>query len=115
MGMTTSQASNELPFDPPGPGPWGQDPVHFPRTVTRYFAEMHPPAFKQGTNDFARFYGMIIDGLQMGYVNGFGYNQVVPVADAEIPERFKRAEEVFPQKLWREQLKDWDENRKPAS
>lgn len=25
-------------------------------------------------NDFARFSGMLIDGLQIGYVNGFGYN-----------------------------------------
>jgi len=83
--------------------------------MTRYFQETHPPAFKRGTNDFARFYGQIIDGLQIAYVNGFGYNQVMPAPEAEIPERFKRAEQVFVQKLWREQLRDWDENRKPAS
>jgi phosphohistidine swiveling domain-containing protein len=35
--------------------------------------------------------------------------------DTEIPERFQRAEQVFAQKLWREQLRDWDENRKPFS
>jgi pyruvate,water dikinase len=32
-----------------------------------------------------------------------------------VPERFKRAEQVFPQKLWREQLRDWDETQKPNS
>ena len=58
---------------------------------------------------------MLIDGLQIGYVNGFGYNQVMPAPEAEIPERFQRAEQVFAQKLWREQLRDWDENRKPAA
>jgi len=89
--------------------------VHFPRPVTRYLQETQPPSFKRGTNSFARFYGMLIDGLQVGYVNGFCYNQVVPAPDAEIPERFKRAEQVFAQKLWREQLRDWDENRKPSS
>jgi len=83
--------------------------------MTRYFQETHPPAFKKGTNDFARFYGLLIDGIQIGYVNGIGYNQVPPTPDAEIPERFQRAEKVFPQKLWREQLRDWDENCKPAS
>jgi phosphohistidine swiveling domain-containing protein len=83
--------------------------------MTRYFQETHPPAFKKGTNDFARFYGLLIDGLQMGYVNGFGYRQVLPVPDTEIPERFKRAEQVFLQKLWREQLRDWDEHCKPSS
>ena len=104
-----------LHFEPPGPGSWAQDPVHMPRPMTRYWQETHPPAIKKGTNDFARFYGLLIDGLQMGYVNGFGYRQVLPVPDAEIPERFKRAEQVFAQKLWREQLRDWDENCKPSS
>ncbi len=113
--MTASDTSTELRFEPPGPGSWEQDPVHFPRPMTRYFQETHPPSFKRGTNDFARFYGMIIDGLQIGYVNGFGYNQVLPAPDAEIPERYQRAEQVFAQKLWREQLRDWDENRKPSS
>ena len=83
--------------------------------MTRYWQETHPPAIKKGTSDFARFYGLLIDGLQMGYVNGFGYRQVLPVPDAEIPERFKRAEQVFAQKLWQEQLRDWDENCKPSS
>ena len=113
--MTQSVASSKFQFDPPGPGPWSQDPVHFPRPLTRYFQETHPPAFRRGTNDFARFYGMLIDGLQIAYVNGFGYNQVMPAPDSEIPERFQRAQEVFPRKLWREQLRDWDENRKPSS
>jgi phosphohistidine swiveling domain-containing protein len=100
---------------PPGPGSWEQDPVHFPRPVTRYFQETHPPAFKIGTKDFARFYGLVIDGLQISYVKGFGYNQVLPAPDAEIPQRFQRAEQVLAQKLWREQLRDWDETHKPSS
>jgi len=92
-----------------------QDPVHMPRPMTRYWQQIHPPALKKGTNDFARFYGLLIDGLQMGYVNGFGYRQVLPVPDAETPGRLQRAEQVFAKKLWREQLRDWDENCKPSS
>jgi pyruvate,water dikinase len=83
--------------------------------MTRYFQETHPPSFKSGTNDFARFYGMLIDGLQISYVKGFGYNQLLPAPEAEIPQRFQRAEQVFAQKLWREQLRDWDENHKPTA
>ena len=113
--MAASHAATQLRFEPPGPGSWEQDPVHFPRPMTRYFQETHPAAFKRGTNDFARFYGMLIDGLQIAYVNGFGYNQVLQAPDAEIPERVQRAEQVFAQKLWREQLRDWEENRKPSS
>ncbi len=89
--------------------------MHLPRPMTRYFQETHPASFKRGTNDFARFYGMLIDGLQIGYVQGFGYNQVLPAPDAEIPQRIQRAEQVFAQKLWREQLRDWDENCKPSA
>ena len=34
---------------------------------------------------------------------------------AEIPRRFERAEQVFSHKLWREQLREWDEHCKPSS
>ena len=113
--MTSSDNPTKLHFEAPGPGAWEQDPVHMPRPMTRYYQETHPPAFKTGTNDFARYYGMLIDGLDMGYVNGFGYRRVVPAPEAEIPQRFQRAEEVMTRKLWREQLRDWDEKQKPAS
>ncbi|MGE0006063.1 MAG: PEP-utilizing enzyme [Parvibaculaceae bacterium] len=111
--MTAS--AKPLRFEPPGPGSWEQDPVHFPRPLTRYFQEMHPPAFRKGTGDFARFYGMLIDGIQVAYVNGFAYNSKLPAPEAEIPERLKRAEEVFARKIWREQLTQWDETHKPGS
>jgi len=109
----TDKGATGLTFEVPGPGPWARDPVHFPRPVTRYWAEMHPEAFRRGTNDFARYYGMLIDGLQTAYPNGFAYNQVRPAADADIPERFQRASEVYAGKLWREQLREWDETSKP--
>jgi pyruvate,water dikinase len=83
--------------------------------MTRYFQDMHPAAFKAGTNDFARFYGMLIDGLQIAYVQGFGYNQLIPAPEDQIPTRIARAEEVYARKLWREQLQEWDTQRKPAA
>jgi pyruvate,water dikinase len=83
--------------------------------VTRYWAETHPAAIQLGTRDFARYYGMLIDGLEMAYVNGYAYNTMTPVAEEEIPQRMKRAEEVFQNKLWREQLREWDEVSKPAA
>jgi rifampicin phosphotransferase len=113
--MTSPSTAAGLEFEPPGPGTWEQDPVHFPRPMTRYWQETHPAPFKKGTNDFARFYGLLIDGLENAYVNGFCYRKVVAAPEAEIPERFKRAEQVFAKKLWREQLRDWDEVQKPAS
>ncbi len=113
--MATTAGPARLNLEPPGPGHWEQDPVHFPRPMSRYFQQTHPSAFKRGTNDFSRFYGLLIDGLQMGYVSGFGYNQVIPAPDAEVPARFARAEQALGEKLWREQLREWDGKVKPES
>jgi len=76
---------------------------------------MHAEPFRRGFREFARYYGMLIDTLDMAYVNGFAYRSMVPVAESEVPERFKRAEEVFQGKLWRDQLREWDSTFKPAS
>jgi phosphohistidine swiveling domain-containing protein len=112
--LSTAPAT-ELRFDPPGPGTWELDPIHFPRPVTRYWTEMHSEPFRRGFSEFTRYYGMLIDTLEMAYVNGFAYRTIVPVAESEVPERFQRAEEVFRDKLWRDQLRDWDSTFKPAS
>lgn len=113
--MITSDMSKLPVFEPPGPGSWEQDRVHHPRPMTRYLQETQPAPFKTGTYDAARFYGLPIDGLLIAYVNGFAYNQLLLAPIGEIPQRFARAEEVFAHKLWREQLRDWDENCKPAA
>ncbi len=113
--MTEPQSTTELRFEAPGPGTWEIDAVHFPRPVTRYFEEMHPAALIEGFRDFTRFYGMLLDTLEYAYVNGFAYTTIRPVAPEEAPARFARAEELFEGKLWREQLRNWDETIKPAS
>ena len=112
---SAAETTTELRFDAPGPGFWELDPVHFPRPVTRYWTEMHPDAFVRGFSEFTRYYGMLLGTLEYQYVHGFAYKTARPVAEAEIPERFQRAEEVFERKLWREQLRDWDERFKPES
>ncbi len=113
--MTETQAAEELRFDPPGPGSWEIEAVHFPRPATRYWTEVHPDAMQRGVRDFTSFYGMLIDTLDYQYVNGFAYMSPRPVAPEEAPARFQRAEEVFAGKLWREQVQAWDETVKPAS
>ena len=105
----------ELRFEPPGPGSWELDPVHFPRPTTRYWTEIHPEALRRGVQDFTRFYGMLIDTLEYQYVNGFAYKTVRPVPEADVPQRLKRVENVFQRRLWREQLDDWDGKAKPTS
>jgi phosphohistidine swiveling domain-containing protein len=113
--VTSPSPSPLPPFEAPGPGTWEQDPVHFPRPATRYFQEMHPAPFRKGTSEFARNYGMLIDGLAISYINGFAYNAVQPAPPEEIPARFARAAEALETKFWRQQLKDWDETQKPSN
>ena len=113
--MSGAEAASQLRFEVPGPGSWEMDLVHFPRPVTRYWETTHPEPFRRGFREFTRFYGMLIDSLAYRYINGFCYSSLVPVEDSEAPERFQRAEEVFQGKLWREQLREWDETFKPAS
>ena len=52
---------------------------------------------------------MLIGGLSMAYVNSIGYIKQLPAPEDEIPQRFQRAAEVMAGKLWREQLREWDE------
>ncbi len=113
--MANTETATALRFEAPGPGSWELETVHFPRPMTRYWTETHPEAFKRGVRDFTRFYGMLIDTLEMQYVNGFAYKTVLPVSPQEVPQRFQRAEEVIAGKLWREQLAQWDTTAKPAA
>jgi phosphohistidine swiveling domain-containing protein len=110
-----SEGTTALHFEPPGPGPWNLDAVHHPRPVTQYWAEMHPEPFRRGTHEFMAFYGMLLESLEVRYVNGFAYHAMHPAPDDEIPQRFARAEEVWERKVWREQLGEWDETFKPAA
>ncbi len=105
----------ELEFEPPGPGSWKLDPVHFPRPVTRYWTETHPEPFRRGVAEFMSYYGTLIEAMETQYVNGFAYTSMRPAPENEIPERFARAEEVWRDKVWREELRTWDESAKPAA
>ena len=69
--MTSTETSTDLRFDPPGPGTWILDAVHFPRPATLYWTEMQPEPFQRGFREFTRYYGMLIDTLDYAYLNGF--------------------------------------------
>ncbi len=111
----TESTVRRFRFDPPGPGFWELDPVHMPRPMTRYWTQMHPGPFLRGTSEFAELYGMLIGGLEMVYIEGFGYRGVRPAPQDEIPTRVERAASVFESRFWRQQLKEWNETFKPAS
>jgi phosphohistidine swiveling domain-containing protein len=110
-----SLTKHDLSFEPPGPGPWDLDALHFPRPVTAYWAQMHPEPFSLGYEDMMTFYGAPMQTRVTSYVNGFSYGQMRPAPPESFPGRVQRAAEVFEGKLWRDQATEWEEVRKPAS
>ncbi|MDH4168425.1 MAG: PEP-utilizing enzyme [Acidimicrobiia bacterium] len=113
---------------PPGPGPWQQDSAHTPVSQTAIMQEVYPSGFNRGfTETFAR-YGVLLDRLAMGVVNGFTYHQPQPFdmpgpdgpmasdeLEAEFGRRLGVATEVLDTRLWRQDLHDWDTEWKPRA
>ena len=105
----------DLEFVAPGPGTWTTDPVHSPRPSTRYKEELDPEPFVRGFSETMARYGALLGSLEHVSLHGFTYSTMVPAKPEEIPERFARAAEAFEQKLWRHDLRHWDEVEKPKA
>lgn len=108
----------ELDFEPPSPGSWALDLTHYPRPVARFITE--PAAtfedpYARGFIESLRRYGTVILRPDYRFVHGFAYLCLRPAPEEELPQRFENAERTFETKLWREDLRRWDEEAKPAS
>lgn len=117
-----------LAFEPPGPGPWQQDSAHVPDGFSPIVADLYPEHAMRGFEEtFARF-GALLDGLAWGSVNGFPYHQPLPFdrpgpdgppsaafIGAEIERRAAVAAGAFENKIWRDDLRRWDDELKPAA
>jgi rifampicin phosphotransferase len=121
-------AQPPLEFAPPGPGPWMQDSAHVPDGYSPIMAELYPEHAMRGfAETFARW-GALLDGLAWGTVNGFPYHQPLPFdrpgpdgppaaefIGTEIERRAAVAAAAFENKIWREDLRLWDDELKPAA
>lgn len=127
--------TKERKFEPPGPGSWLLDYVHWTRPVTCFLAEVFPEQFVRGFGESLRRYGLLLDYIDLQFVNGFPYACPRPVGapkDAvghppkhvwdelmhdhpEISERLKTSAWALERKLWREDLRTWDQTTKPAA
>jgi rifampicin phosphotransferase len=122
-------------FEAPGPGAWELAQTHFVRPLTPFFDEMIAEPFARGFREGTRRYGLLLDALVPHPVHGFGYMQARPVGappgatkpppkllfkglqlfHPEVRRRIATSKVAFEQKLWREDLRRWDEEVKPAS
>ena len=126
---------SDVPFDPPGKGPWELEATHFLRPFTRFigpaFLEAFPKGFAEGT---AR-YGLLLTHLEPALVNGFLYQQpaayLAPKGAMKPPPkpvlwlltrlhpkmraRIAISVRAFEEKQWRKDLDLWDTRDKPAA
>ncbi|MBW4565494.1 MAG: hypothetical protein KME32_31295 [Mojavia pulchra JT2-VF2] len=121
-------------FVPPSPGAWELESTHVPRPISRWLAPIFVPAYMRGFKATGAEYGSLVDYIEVVTINGFMYicPRIVGVPkgakgtppyliyklsnwlNPEVRKRIKRAGEVFEKKLWREDVKLWDQECKPA-
>ena len=124
-----------IEFKAPGPGSWELEQTHFARPATRYVSAMFAEPLARGFGEGTKRYGLLLDTLKMRFVNDFCYGKFAGVGapenasgppprpifalltrlHPEIRRRIATAPGVIEQKLWREDMRRWDEQYKPDS
>jgi rifampicin phosphotransferase len=115
-------------WDPPGPGPWQQDSAHNPVAQTRLMQGAYPAGFNRGFEEAFSAYGLLLDRIAMASLNGFAYHQPQPFdlpgpdgpkdpawIGEELGRRTQVAAQAIEERIWREGIRRWDEELKPAS
>jgi rifampicin phosphotransferase len=124
-----------LRFDPPGPGPWEAETVHFPRPITRFAADAFMNGFPRGFAEGTASYGLLLSHFKSALVNGFVYQQPVAFGAPEgamgpppkailwlltrlhpkMRARIDVCREAFASQQWRRDLERWDTVDRPAA
>ncbi len=126
---------SSIAYEAPDAGLWEKDGTHFPRPVTPLLQEVFRDGFIKGISGGTACYGLLLDHIAPGFINGFFYNKMVIVGAppdakgpppeaifkqvcAEHPEtraRLETAATVLQTKPWREHIRNWDTVLKPQS
>lgn len=126
---------DEAIFNAPGKGPWELDSTHFSRPLARSNGQAVIEAFPSGFAQGMARYGLLLDYLQPALVNGFMYMQPVaylapkgatgpPPAPIlwlltrlhpKMRARIATSVRAFESRQWREDLRTWDTQDKPAA
>lgn len=122
----------DLTFEPPGPGTWNLNDLHFPRPLTRYNQDLPFGLESEGASQGLAKYGALFD-MEVAVVNRFQYSsrrlvdgtpdsqnmpatidEIPPEPENEFQRRVLNAKETFDTKRWRRDLERWDTKWKPA-
>jgi pyruvate,water dikinase len=133
--MSSVRTSAERSFEPPGKGPWELESTHFSRPATAFAQAAFARGFVRGFTEGTARYGLLLDHLEPGYSQSFTYVQPVAFGAPKgamgpppkpvlrlltrlhpaMRQRIGRSAKAIDSKLWREDLKRWDEEDKPAA
>jgi hypothetical protein len=120
--------NDSLPqFDPPGPGTWMLERAHLSTPLSRFSAQGFCSGIARGFKEGCDRYGIPVSHVEAETVNGFVYVRQVPLGGSgseSLPpkwifsllvnlhpafrRRIKISDSAFKNKLWREDLAEWD-------
>src|SRR5688500_12892184 len=120
-------------FTPPSPGAWELEQTHLTKPPSVLIAELMPAPMMRGFSEGTRHYGLLLDHLDIAIINRFLYMAPRPVGAPKsakgtpprlvfeilrrvhpaIRQRVKRAEVALRDRVWRGDLKWWDDEIKP--
>src|SRR5688500_2034548 len=129
--MTTA-SSHAL--TPPSPGAWQLEQTHLTRPPSVFVTATMPSAMMAGFKAGTRAYGVLLDYLEVAVINRFLYMapravgapkgakgppprlvfEILRRLHPEIRRRVARADIVFRERYWREDVIRWDREVKPA-
>jgi len=118
-------------FEAPGPGAWELDTTHFSKPLSAYTSGFSSDSFERGFKEGTERYGLLMSHLKSKNIHGFSYSKPVlafapedapagpPPAEyfeqLELLARLQKGKKAIENKLWREDLKRWDDEVKPDS
>jgi pyruvate,water dikinase len=126
--MTTAST-----FTPPAPGAWELEQTHLTRPPSVFTAAVIPEPMMAGFKEGTRFYGMLLDYLEVAVINRFLYLapravgapksaqrppprfvfEILRRLHPDVRRRVRRAETVFRDRVWREDVERWDREWRP--
>ncbi|HYO75367.1 MAG TPA: PEP-utilizing enzyme [Thermoanaerobaculia bacterium] len=119
---------------PPGPGVWELESTHKQRPISRSMASSFPASATAGFREGMARYGLLLETMEFTVINRFVYLCARPVGapksakgtppkfmftlltklHPEMRRRLRRVAEVWETKAWRDDMKRWDNEWKPA-
>jgi pyruvate,water dikinase len=128
--MTTAEPS----WDKPGPGSWDLDASHSGAAPGPALRDLIEHGLERGMTEGFALFGAPLKSMQMRWVNGKFYRRLVPLVGGDRDTRppparvlwlamrlhpafrrnERRARESFETKRWRDELRRWEEEWKPA-